>query len=63
MHKSIRDNTARFFYDIAKLSVGVLVLSALTKRPFPLAEFTLGFGLTLIFLTAGVSIELIWSSK
>ena len=58
MKTSIRDNLARFFYDTAKLSMGVLVLGVITKRPFPVVDLILGIGLTLIFLGAGVKIEL-----
>ena len=57
MKTNIRDNLARFFYDVAKLSVGVLVLGAITRRPFLFLDVVVGVIGAFLFIGAGVIID------
>ncbi len=58
MKKKVADNLGKFFYDCGKLSFALLVIGVLSKKPFVLWELVFGIAFTMLFLAAGVTIDL-----
>lgn len=57
--KHLRDNLARFFYDVGRVSLTVLVISVIAQRSFQWADVCFGGLFTLTFLVHGVILDLL----
>ena len=57
MKKNLRDNLSRFFDDGGRVSLAVLVIGVLARRPLKPDELTAGIVLTLMFTLVGVRVD------
>ena len=47
MRKTARDNLSKFFYDGGKITLAVLVVGVIARRPFILSDLVSGAAVTL----------------
>ena len=59
MKTSIRDNIAKFFYDGSKVTLTILVVGTMARKPFVWTDVAGGISVTFVFLLVGAIIELV----
>ena len=59
MRKTARDNLSKFFYDGGKITLAVLVVGVIARRPFILSDLLSGLLFTLIFIVIGVTVDFV----
>ena len=59
MRKTARDNLSKFFYDGGKITLAVLVVGVIARRPFILSDLVSGAAVTLILVSIGVIIDFV----
>lgn len=57
MRGNALENSAKFFYDCAKVSFAVLVIGVMAQKPFVTADLIGGVALTLTLFLLGVILD------